>query len=172
MAQEPRTRGEISIRTVGTASSAPIDAIRGTMMNLDPDLPIRRLQPADASIDFANYQWAVVQDLLSCFAALGLGLASLGIYGVVAHTMASAPANSPSASLWERASGTYVFEPSFLDRVPLGERVSIERVTFPAMVEDRRALRVWPTSPTRLDTGTPDAYLQAHRRHPSGAASP
>jgi mannose-1-phosphate guanylyltransferase len=58
--------------------------------------------------------------------------------------------------------GTYVFEPSFLDRVPLGERVSIERVTFPAMVADG-VLFAWADESYWLDTGTPEAYLQAHR---------
>ncbi len=58
------------------------------MMELDPDLPVRQLQPADATIDRANYQSAVLRDMLTSFAVLGLGLASLGIYGVIARTMA------------------------------------------------------------------------------------
>jgi mannose-1-phosphate guanylyltransferase len=68
--------------------------------------------------------------------------------------------------------GTYVFEPSVLERIGLGERVSIERVTFPDMVADG-TLFAWPDASYWLDTGTPDAYLQAHRdilegrRHPS-----
>jgi len=57
--------------------------------------------------------------------------------------------------------GTYVFEPSFLERVPLGERVSIERVTFPAMAADGRLFAMAEPS-YWLDTGTPDAYLQAN----------
>ena len=57
--------------------------------------------------------------------------------------------------------GTYVLEPSFLDRVPLGERVSIERVTFPEMVADGQ-LYAMADSSYWLDTGTPAAYLQAH----------
>jgi mannose-1-phosphate guanylyltransferase len=57
--------------------------------------------------------------------------------------------------------GTYVLEPSFLDRVPLGERVSIERVTFPAMVADGQ-LYAMSDSSYWLDTGTPAAYLQAN----------
>ena len=32
--------------------------------------------------------------------------------------------------------GTYVLEPSVLDRIPAGRKVSIERETFPAMVAD------------------------------------
>ena len=37
--------------------------------------------------------------------------------------------------------GTYVLEPSVLDRIPPGRRVSIERETFPALVADGHALR-------------------------------
>ncbi len=57
--------------------------------------------------------------------------------------------------------GTYVLEPSVLERIPEGGRVSIERETFPAMVRDRGLFarsddRYW------LDTGTPAAYLEAN----------
>lgn len=57
--------------------------------------------------------------------------------------------------------GTYVLEPSFLDRVPAGVEVSIERETFPAMVREGRLYaghfdRYW------LDIGTPEAYLQGN----------
>ena len=88
MAQEPRARNEIAVRTTGVASSALIDAIRTTMTGLDPDLAVRKLQPADASIDSANFQMGVLRDMLASFAVLGLGLATLGIYGVIARTMA------------------------------------------------------------------------------------
>lgn len=58
--------------------------------------------------------------------------------------------------------GIYILEPSVLDRIAPGVRVSIERETFPAMVADgtlfaRGSDAYW------LDTGTPDAYLRAHR---------
>jgi ABC-type lipoprotein release transport system permease subunit len=49
---------------------------------------VRKLQPADATIYRANYQLGVLRDMLSIFAVLGLGLASLGIYGVIARTTA------------------------------------------------------------------------------------
>src|SRR3712207_4247200 len=55
---------------------------------LDPDLPVRQLQPADVTIERANYQLGVMRDMLSAFAILGLALASLGIYAVIARTMA------------------------------------------------------------------------------------
>ncbi len=57
--------------------------------------------------------------------------------------------------------GTYVLEPSFLERVSPGRRVSIERETFPAMVRDC-SLYALADESYWLDTGTPADYLQAH----------
>jgi mannose-1-phosphate guanylyltransferase len=57
--------------------------------------------------------------------------------------------------------GTYVFEPSVLDRIPGERRVSIERETFPALVADR-TLYAQGSEAYWLDTGTADAYLRAH----------
>ncbi|MGI8940251.1 MAG: sugar phosphate nucleotidyltransferase [Iamia sp.] len=56
--------------------------------------------------------------------------------------------------------GTYVLEPSVLDRIAEGRRVSIEREVFPAMVADRT---VFATAGDTywIDTGTPALYLQA-----------
>ncbi len=58
--------------------------------------------------------------------------------------------------------GTYVLEPSVLRRIPGDQRVSIERQTFPEMVEAgvlyaRGSTAYW------LDAGTPEAFLRAHR---------
>ena len=88
MTQEPRQYDEIAVRTAGVAPSTVIDNIRNAMTALNPDLPVRDLQTADATIDRANYQVAILRDMLTAFALLGLGLASLGIYGVIARTMA------------------------------------------------------------------------------------
>jgi putative ABC transport system permease protein len=88
MAQEPRARSEIAVLGAGVAPASLVAGIRGVMTELDPDLPVRRLQPADTTIERANYQLAVLRDMLSIFAVLGLGLAALGIYGVIARTMA------------------------------------------------------------------------------------
>ncbi len=88
VAQEPRRSSEIAVRAAGSAASALVDSIRTTMAGLDADLAVRTLQPAEATIARAKYEWAIVGEMLSLLAVLGLGLASLGIYGVVARTMA------------------------------------------------------------------------------------
>jgi mannose-1-phosphate guanylyltransferase len=56
--------------------------------------------------------------------------------------------------------GTYVLEASVLDRIPGGRMVSIERETFPAMVEDG-VLYAVAGDTYWIDTGTPVKYLQA-----------
>ena len=88
MAQDPRPYNEIAVRASGVAPSMLVPAIRNVMTELDPDLPVRQLQPADITIERANDQLRIVRDMLAGFAALGLGLASLGIYAVIARTMA------------------------------------------------------------------------------------
>ncbi len=88
MAQEARPYNEIAVRTGGPSPSALVDGIRTSMTSLDPDLPVRKLQPAARSIARANYGLGVVGSMLSSLAVLGLGLASLGVYGVVARAMA------------------------------------------------------------------------------------
>jgi len=88
MAQEPRRASEIAVRTAGVAPSTLVESIRTTMMSLDPDLPVRQLQPAGVTIARAGNYQRIIASLLSLLAALGLGLASLGVYGVIARTVA------------------------------------------------------------------------------------
>jgi mannose-1-phosphate guanylyltransferase len=57
--------------------------------------------------------------------------------------------------------GTYVLEPSVIDRIPAGQKISIERVVFPAMVADG-TLSAMPTDDYWIDTGRPDTYLKAN----------
>ena len=57
--------------------------------------------------------------------------------------------------------GTYVFEPDVLDIMPGDAPLSVERVTFPALVE-RGALFAHPTDDYWLDAGRPESYLRAN----------
>jgi mannose-1-phosphate guanylyltransferase len=66
----------------------------------------------------------------------------------------SAPTNLINA-------GTYVLEPTFLDRIKVGEKVSIERVVFPAMVADDVLYAVADDS-YWVDAGTPATYRQVN----------
>lgn len=57
--------------------------------------------------------------------------------------------------------GTYVFEPSVLERIAPTGRVSVERDTFPALAADGK-LFAMADDAYWLDTGTPQAFLQAN----------
>lgn len=57
--------------------------------------------------------------------------------------------------------GTYVFEPSVLDRIASGRRVSVERETFPELAA-AGTLFAMADDAYWLDTGTPQAFLQAN----------
>jgi len=56
--------------------------------------------------------------------------------------------------------GTYVLEPSVLERIPGGRRVSVERETFPALVAEG-TLYALDGATYWIDTGTPCEYIQA-----------
>jgi mannose-1-phosphate guanylyltransferase len=56
--------------------------------------------------------------------------------------------------------GTYILEPSVLDRIPGDRRVSIERETFPALVADGSLFAFDDGGCYWIDTGTPAQYLQ------------
>ena len=57
--------------------------------------------------------------------------------------------------------GIYVLEPSFLARVPVGRRTSVEREVFPAIVE-AGSLYALGSSALWTDMGTPGKYLEAN----------
>jgi mannose-1-phosphate guanylyltransferase len=69
-----------------------------------------------------------------------------------------APGTEPSNRI---NGGTYVLEPSVLQRIPVGRKVSIERVTFPAVVAGNR-LFAMATDDYWIDAGNPVLYLQAN----------
>lgn len=58
--------------------------------------------------------------------------------------------------------GTYVLEPDALDDVPAGAKVSIERETFPSLIERTGRLYALVAGGYWRDLGTPEAYLAAH----------
>ncbi|HWG73201.1 MAG TPA: NDP-sugar synthase [Acidimicrobiales bacterium] len=57
--------------------------------------------------------------------------------------------------------GTYVCEPSMLERIPAGRPVSIERETFPSLVAGG-SLYAMASSAPWTDVGTPERYLEAN----------
>ena len=59
--------------------------------------------------------------------------------------------------------GCYIFHPSVIHRIPLGEVVSIERETFPALVESGRPVFGYKEQAYWLDVGTPAALFKGSR---------
>jgi mannose-1-phosphate guanylyltransferase len=65
--------------------------------------------------------------------------------------------------------GTYLLERKVLDMIPAGRNVSIERETFPGLLDARGQLYALGTDAYWLDIGTPDKYRAAHADVMSGA---
>jgi mannose-1-phosphate guanylyltransferase len=59
--------------------------------------------------------------------------------------------------------GTYLFEREILDMIPAGRNVSIERETFPAIIQSGKGLFAYTTDDYWMDLGKPEQYLGAHR---------
>jgi len=78
---------------------------------------------------------------------------------VVAFVEKPPPGRAPTN--WVNA-GTYVLEPSVLERIPPRLTVSIERETFPRMLDRPGRLFAFRSDAYWIDIGTPEKYLQAH----------
>lgn len=86
-------------------------------------------------------------------------------YGVVAtgddgrvSAFIEKPPPGTAPTNWINA-GTYVLEPSVVDRIDDGRKASIERETFPSMVEDGSLFAVGSEA-YWVDAGTPATYLR------------
>jgi putative ABC transport system permease protein len=77
----------IAIRTTGDPE-ALIPAVERTVQELDPRLPVIDLGSMDDAVWEANARTRLVAQFLSAFAGLALLLAAVGIYGIMAHTVA------------------------------------------------------------------------------------
>ncbi len=54
--------------------------------------------------------------------------------------------------------GIYVFEPRILDYIPAGEKVSLEREVFPALLDGAERLLGFPVNESFIDMGTQEGY--------------
>jgi predicted permease len=76
----------IVLRTSSTAD-ALANSLRSSIAALDPDLPVYRIRTARAAVDQGLGSISLLGSLLGAFAAVGLILAAIGIYGVVSYTV-------------------------------------------------------------------------------------
>jgi putative ABC transport system permease protein len=77
----------IVLRTSANADTMG-NSLRGAVAEIDPNLPVYRIRTARAAVDLGLGSISLLGRLLGAFAAVGLILAAIGIYGVVSYTVA------------------------------------------------------------------------------------
>ena len=95
--------------------------------------------------------------------ALGLAFWRMAILwlcvsGILCLGIVEKPPRDEAPTNWINA-GTYVLEPSVLQRIDTGRKVSIERETFPSIVADGGLWAV-QSDAYWVDAGTPATYIQ------------
>jgi len=87
LAQEPWQYVIFGVRTEAGAQKAVLGAVGPAVTSLDPDLPVSRLMDAADMVVHSTFDLGMLLKMLGTFAFFGLLLASLGIYGVIAHAV-------------------------------------------------------------------------------------
>jgi len=89
LAQEPWGFVMATVRAAdGVSTAALVEPFRRAVAELDPNVAILNLMPVPALIAKDNRGLVIVNQLLTGFAALGLFLAALGLYGVIVRLVA------------------------------------------------------------------------------------
>jgi predicted permease len=77
----------LDVRTVGPAAERAAD-VRAALRDAEPALPIGRVSTVAAQLEETLARERLVAQVTGLFSLLALGLACLGLYGVMAHTVA------------------------------------------------------------------------------------
>jgi putative ABC transport system permease protein len=80
-----------SSMTIAARTNVPPATLKETfrrqVQSLDDSLPIRNLRTMDEQLERQNWPYRVFGILFTIFAAIALGLASVGLYAVIAHSV-------------------------------------------------------------------------------------
>jgi predicted permease len=84
--QEPWSFFWINVRSANPATLG--DSVRRAIAELDPDLALDRAGTVRQFVERNQHNLIVVGQMLTGFAAVGLALAAVGLYGVISHLVA------------------------------------------------------------------------------------
>lgn len=86
--QRPWSAMQFAVRAEGGDPMALVNAVREAVLAVDRDLPITRVETMDAALSDSIATERLMTALLVVFAAIALLMAAVGLYGVIAYTVA------------------------------------------------------------------------------------
>ena len=86
LAQEPWNYVTVAVRS--ERAELMVQSMGQAIAALDPNLAVQQLDTVDQAIAGAFGSFSMIKTVLICFAGLGLFLAALGLYGVIARLVA------------------------------------------------------------------------------------